>query len=153
MANAYGIKVLSANHAPAPQRSNPVRTTGRNLLRDLASEYARRTRAKAALVSTSWHNEMLALCESIIVKHAPELISRRRQLTVTSNHGLPDSRWLREVDFFIDEVIEKSGGHVKNSPELLRAIKWMIASATAQFASSTVPFLLEMKGAVVADAA
>jgi hypothetical protein len=94
---------------------------------------------------------MLALSESIIVKHAAELISRRRQLTVTSNHGLHDSQWLREVDFFIDEVIEKSGGHVKNSPELLRAIKWMIASATAQ--SSRSPFLPDVKSAVVADAA
>ena len=130
-----------------------MRTTGRNLLRDLTHEYAKQARAKAALVSTSWHNEMLTLAESIIVKHAPELICRRRQLTVTSNHGLHDSLWLGEVDFFIDEVIEKSGGPVKNSPELLRAIKWMIAGATAQFASSRLPFLLEMKSAVVGDAA
>lgn len=42
----------------------------------------------AALVSTSWHNEMLTLAEFIIVKHAPELICRRRQFTVISNHGL-----------------------------------------------------------------
>jgi hypothetical protein len=96
---------------------------------------------------------MLTLAESIIVKHAPELICRRRQLTVTSNHGLHDSLWLGEVDFFIDEVIEQSGGPVKNSPELLRAIQWMIAGATAQFASSRLPFLLDMKSAVVADAA
>jgi hypothetical protein len=74
-----------------------VRTTGRNLLKDLASEYAKRAQAKAALVSTSWHNDMLALSESIIVKHAAELISRRRQLTITSKHGLDDSRWLQEV--------------------------------------------------------
>ena len=112
-----------------------------------------RARAKAALASTSWHNQMLALSESIIVKHAAELISRRRQLTVTSNQALTDSRWPQEVDFFIGEVIEKSVGHVNNSPELLRAIKWMIASATAQSASSRAPFLLDVKSAVVADAA
>jgi hypothetical protein len=112
-----------------------------------------RARAKAALASTSWHNQMLALSESIIVKHAAELISRRRQLAVTSNHGLRDSQWLQEVDFFIGEVIEKSGGHVKNSPALLRAVEWMIASATAPLASSKVPFLLDVKSAVVADAA
>jgi hypothetical protein len=124
-----------------------VRTTGRNLLRDLASEHAKRTRAKAALVSTSWHNTMLALSESIIVKHAAELTRRRRQLCMASNHGQDDSRWQQEVACFIDEVIEKSGGHVKHSAELLRAVEWMIAGATAQFA------LPEMHSAAVADAA
>jgi hypothetical protein len=79
---------------------------------------------------------MLALSESIIVKHASELISRRRQLAATSNHGQDDSRWLQEVECFIDEFIEKSGVDVKQSPELFRAVRWMIGSATAQFASS-----------------
>ena len=114
-----------------------MRTTGRNLLRDLPIEYAKRTLAKAALASTSWHNDMLALSESIVVKHAAKLADRRRQLTIPSN--LDDSRWLQEVECFIDEVIEKSGGHVRNSPERLRAVRWMIAGATAQFASSTAP--------------
>jgi hypothetical protein len=121
------------------------------LTKDLASEYAKRALAKAALVSTSWHNDMLALSESIIVKHAAELIVRRRQLTTTSNFGLDDSRWLQEVESFIDEVIEESAGHVRNSPELLRAVRWMIASATAQFASPRASFSLD--SAVVADAA
>jgi hypothetical protein len=128
-----------------------VRTTGRRLLRDLAIEHAKRTQAKAALVSTSWHNDMLELSESIIVTHAAELTSRRRQLTMTSNHGLDDSRWLQEVECFIDEVIEKSAGHVRNSPERLRAVRWMIASATAQFAFSRVSPSVD--SAVVADAA
>ncbi len=127
-----------------------MRTTGRNLSRDLASEYAKRARAKAALVSTSWHNNVLNLSELIIVKHAAELMSRRRQLTLTSNHGLDDSRWLQEVECFIDQVIDKSGGHVRSSPERLRAVRWMIAGATAQFASSTV---LHAESAVVEDAA
>jgi hypothetical protein len=94
---------------------------------------------------------MLALSESIIVKHMAELTGRRRQLTTTSDYGLDDSRWLQEVECFIDEVIEKSGGHVRGSPERLRAVKWMIASATAQYAASRVTLLPE--GAVVADAA
>jgi hypothetical protein len=128
-----------------------VRTTGRTLVNDFASEYAKRARAKAALASTSWHNNMLALSESIIVKHSAELISRRSQLTRTSNHGQDDSRWLQEVESFIDEVIEASGAHVRSSPELLRAVRWMIASATAQFALPTVPIPLE--SAVVEDAA
>jgi hypothetical protein len=128
-----------------------VRTTGENLLKDLASEYAMRAGAKAALVSTSSHNDMLALSESIIVKHTATLICRRRQLTMTSNHGLDEFRWLQEVECFIDEVIEKCGGHVRSSPELLRAIKWMIASATAQFAPSKASSALD--GAVIADAA
>jgi hypothetical protein len=130
-----------------------VRTTGRNLLRDLPIEYAKRAQAKAALVSTSWHNDMLALSESIIVKHTAELIACRRQLTITPNHGQDDSRWLQEVECFIDEVIEKSGGHVRSSPELLRAVRWMIASATAQLASSAAPVSLDSESAVVADAA
>jgi hypothetical protein len=128
-----------------------VRTTGRNLTKDLASEYARRARAKAALVSTSWHNNVLNLSESLIVKHAAELMSRRRQLTLTSNHGVNDSRWLQEVECFIDQVIDKSGGHVRSSPERLRAVRWMIAGATAQFGSSKACFSLD--GAIAADAA
>jgi hypothetical protein len=134
-----------------PEEIEPVRTTGRNLVKDFAGEYAKRARAKAALVSTSWHNNMLALSESIIVKHSADLISRRRQLTRTSVHGQDDSRWLQEVECFINEVIEVSGGHARSSPERLRAVRWMIASATAQFALPTVPFPLE--SAVVEDAA
>jgi hypothetical protein len=128
-----------------------VRTTGRNLSRDLASEYAKRARAKAALVSTSWHNNVLNLSEFLIVKHAAELISRRSQLTITSSGGQDDSRWLQEVECFIDQVIDKSGGHVRSSPDRLRAVRWMIASATAQLALPTVPNPLE--SAVVEDAA
>ena len=130
-----------------------MRTTGRNLLRDLPIEYAKRVKAKAALVSISWHNDMLALSESIILKHAAELTSRRRQLTITSKHGLDDSRWLQEVECFIDEVIEKSGGHVRSSPERLQAVRWMIASATAQFNIPTVPLSLDRERAAVEDAA
>jgi hypothetical protein len=129
-----------------------VRTTGRNLSRDLASEYAKRTRAKAALVSTSWHNNVLNLSELIIVKHAAELMSRRRQLTLTSNHGLDDSRWLQEVECFIDQVIDKSGGHVRSSRERLRAVRWMIASASSQFALPSEP-ALDRENPVVENAA
>jgi len=94
---------------------------------------------------------MLALSESIIVKHAAELISRRRQLTITSQYGLDESRWLQEVECFIDEVIEKSGGHVRSSIERLQAVRWMVAGATAQFGSSKASSSPD--GAVVADAA
>ena len=101
-------------------------------------------------MSTSWHNDMLALSESIVTKHAAELTSRRRQLAATSNHGLQNPQWLQEVECFIDEVIEKSGGRVRSSPERLRAVRWMIASATAQFALSRASPSLD---SVVADAA
>jgi hypothetical protein len=149
IAKSNGIKVLSATCATL--EIEPLRTTGRNLLRDLPIEYAKRVNAKAALVSTSWHNEMLALSESIIVKHSAELISRRRQLTRTSSLGVDDSRWLQEVECFIDEVIEVSGCSARSSPELLRAVRWMIAGATAQFGPSKTSSLLD--GAAVADAA
>jgi hypothetical protein len=135
----------------APRETDPVRTTGRNLLRDLPIEYAKRALAKGALAST--HNDMLALSESIIVKHAAELTARRRQLTITSPYGQDDSRWLPEVECFIDEIIEVSGCHVRSSPDLLRAVRWMIASATAQFASSAAPVSIDSESAVVADAA
>jgi len=128
-----------------------LRTTGRNLLRDLPIEYAKRVEAKAALESTSRHNDMLALSESIILNHAAALSSLRWQLNRSSNHGQDDSRWQQEVESFIDQVIEVSGCHVRSSPERLRAVRWMIASATAQLALATVPIPLE--SAVVEDAA
>jgi hypothetical protein len=130
-----------------------LRTTGRTLVQDFATEYAKRARAKAALVSTSWHNSVLNLSELIIVKYASVLTVRRRQLTLTSNSGLDDSRWLRDVECFIDEIIDKSGGHVRSSPERLRAVRWMIAGATAQFASSTTPVSIHSESAAVEVAA
>jgi hypothetical protein len=130
-----------------------VRTTGRNLSKDFASEHAKRTRAKVALITTSWHNNVLNLSELIIVKHAAELIARRRQLTLTSNIGLDDCRWLQEVESFIDDVIDKSGGHVRSSPERLRAVRWMIAGATAQFALPSALLSLDRESAVVEVAA
>lgn len=130
-----------------------MRTTGRDLLKDFATEYAKRARAKAALVSTSWHNSVLNLSEPIIVKYASALTVRRRQLTVTWNGVLDDSRWLQEVESFIDEVIEESAGHVRSCPELLRAIRWMIAGATAQLASSTAPVSIDSERAAVEAAA
>jgi hypothetical protein len=109
--------------------------------------------AKAALASTSLHNDMLALSESIILNHAAALTSLRRQLNLSSNHGQDDSQWQQEVESFIDEVIEASGCHVRSSPELLRAVRWMIASATAQLGAPTVPFSFGSEIAVVENAA
>jgi hypothetical protein len=106
-------------------------------------EYAKRVKAEAALVSTSTHNDMLALSEAIILNHAGALTSRRRQLNLSSNHGRDDSRWLQDVESFIDEIVEASGCRVRSSPELLQAVRWMIASATAQFALPTVPAVVE----------
>ena len=96
---------------------------------------------------------MLNLSELIIVKYASVLTVRRRQLTLTSNSGLDDSRWLQDVECFIDEIIDKSGGHVRSSPERLRAVRWMIAGATAQFASSTTPVSIDSESAAVEVAA
>ena len=93
---------------------------------------------------------MLALSESIILEHTATLISRRRQLTTTSPD---DSRWLQEVECFIDEIVEASGGHVRSSPERLQAVRWMMASATAQFAFAGVPCLPDSESAIIEDAA
>jgi hypothetical protein len=96
---------------------------------------------KADPVPTSCHNNMLVLSELIIMEHAAELTLRRRQLTVTSAYGsIDESQWLRELDSFIERTIEPSGAHVTGSPELLLAVRWMIGSATAQFASSRAAF-------------
>jgi hypothetical protein len=137
----------------ALQRLNQVRTTCRNWIDDFASEHAKRARAKAAFVTTSWHNNVLNVSESIVAEHAAELTVRRGQLTVTSSQGIDDSRWLLEVECFITEVIDASGGYVRNSPGRLRVVRWMIASATAYFASSPVSMSLDMEDAPVADAA
>jgi len=45
--------VFSGKPHPAPRETEPVRTTGRNLLRDLPIEYAKRVKAKAALLSAA----------------------------------------------------------------------------------------------------
>jgi hypothetical protein len=96
---------------------------------------------------------MLVLSESIVLHHAEALVSRRRQLAIDSNHGRDDSLWQLEVERFIDEVIEASGAHVRSSPELLRAVRWMIAGATAQLAAPTRPVSLDRESAVVENAA
>jgi hypothetical protein len=93
----------------------------------------------ADLVSTSWHNDMLVLSEFIVMEHAAELTVRRRLVTSASG-SIDESRWLQEVDSFIERIIEPSGAHVIGSPERMLAVRWMIGSATAQFASSRVAF-------------
>jgi hypothetical protein len=130
-----------------------VRTTGRTLIQDFASEYTKRARTKAAFVSSSWHNNVLNVSESLIAKHAAELTERRRQLSLAADQDPDDSRWQLEVECFITEVIDKSGGYVRSSPGRLRAVRWMIASATAQFASTSAQTSFDSRNAVVADAA
>jgi hypothetical protein len=129
-----------------------VRTTGRNLNSDFAGEYAKRARAKAAFVTASWHNTVLNVSESIVATHAAELTARRRLLSLASEHDQDDSRWLLEVERFIAEVIDKAG-YVRSSPGRLRAVRWMIAGATAQFASTSAQTTLDREDAVVQDAA
>jgi hypothetical protein len=133
--------------------TEPLPTTGRNLIDAFASEYEQRARAKAAFVTTSWHNNVLNVSESIVAKHAAELTERRRQLSLASEQDLDDSRWLLEVERFITEFIDKSGGYVRSSPGRLRAVRWMIASATAQFASASPQTSFDSEDAVVEDAA
>jgi restriction system protein len=102
-------------------------------------------RYKDTLVSAESHDNTLIRSEFITTQHTPELIVRRRQLTITSNYGLvDDSQWLQEVEFFIDEVIDKSGGEVRSSTNQLCTVRKMINTATARFASSRVPFSPDM---------
>jgi restriction system protein len=99
----------------------------------------------SAVVWSAWHESSLIRSEFLITQHTGELIVRRRQLTITSNYGLvDDSQWLQEIDLFIDDVIDKSGGDVRSSTEHLRTVKQMIDSATAGFASSRASFSPDM---------
>jgi hypothetical protein len=123
------------------------------LLRDLPIEHAKRVKVKAAFASASRHNDMLVLSEAIILNHGAALTSLRRQLSLASGLGQDDSRWLQEAERFIDEVIEVSDCPARSSPELLRAVRWMIASATAQFALPTVRVPLNRENEVIEDAA
>jgi HJR/Mrr/RecB family endonuclease len=99
----------------------------------------------SAVVWSAWHESSLIRSEFIITQHTPELIVRRRQLTTTSNYGLvDDSQWLQEVEFFIDEVIDKSGGEVRSSTEQLCTVRKMIDIVTARFVSSRAAFSPDM---------
>jgi HJR/Mrr/RecB family endonuclease len=102
-------------------------------------------RYKDALVSAEPHDNTLIRSEFNITQHTAELMVRRRQLTTTSNYGLvDDSLWLQEVEFFIDEVIDKSGGEVRSSTAQLCTVRKMINAATARFASSRASFSPDM---------
>jgi len=101
--------------------------------------------SRRATALASWHRNRLTLSESIINEHAAELNIRRKQLTSTSNYGLVDqSKWLQEVEFFIDEIIDESGGHVRDSPQRLQAVRAMIDNATANHSASRTEFSLDM---------
>jgi HJR/Mrr/RecB family endonuclease len=122
-------------------------TQARNLAEHLASENAARALTSCAevLVLAPLYDNTLIRSEFLLMQHAPELIVRRRQLTTTSNYGLvDDSQWSQEVEFFIDEVIDKSGGEVRNSTARLCTVRQMIDTATARFASSRVSFSPDM---------
>jgi hypothetical protein len=101
---------------------------------------------------TSWHNNMLALSEYIISQHAADLIARRWQPTVSGTYALDESSWLQEVDSFIDDVLESSGAHVNRSPELLRAVQWMIAGATARLTPTKAPRSIDSQTDAFANA-
>jgi restriction system protein len=135
-------------------RSKNARNEGRAigkavLAQELAAQLAAHAkfwdRHKDTLVSTESHDNALIRSEFTITQHTAELIVRRRQLTITSNYGLTDdSQWLQEVEFFIDEVIDKSGGEVRCTPARLCTVRQMIDTVTAGFASSQVSFSPDM---------
>jgi restriction system protein len=89
---------------------------------------------KADLARATYHESILALADAIIREHAAELTIRRKQLTVTLSYGVvDDSKWQQDVEFFIDELIENSGGDVRSSAVRLQSVRKMINTATAQF--------------------
>jgi hypothetical protein len=87
------------------------------------------------------HNQrVLALAQALIDRHATELSLRRKQLTVTISYGVVDnSKWLQEIDFFIDNLMKNQGCDVRDSPSRLQKIKQMINTATAHPDSEPSP--------------
>jgi hypothetical protein len=95
---------------------------------------------KAAHTWVTHNQRVLALAEALIDRHATELSLRRRQLTVTLSYGVvDDSKWLQEIDFFIDNLMKNQGCDVRDSPSRLRKIKQMINTATAHSDSEPSP--------------
>jgi hypothetical protein len=87
---------------------------------------------KAAHAWVTRNQRVLALAEALIGRHATELSLRRKELTVTSGYGVIDnSKWLQEIDFFIDNFMKNQGCDVRDSPSRLQKIKQMINTATA----------------------
>jgi restriction system protein len=103
---------------------------------------ARRKRiAQAASALAFATKNALANAETIVKDHAAELTIRRKQLTVTLNYGLVNaSKWEQERNLFIEKVVDPRVGGILTSGERLFAVWQMIDAATAQFASSRVPF-------------
>jgi restriction system protein len=110
------------------------------------SMLARRKRiAQAASATALATKNTLANAETIVKNHAAELTIRRKQLTATLNYGLVDvSKWEQERDLFIEKIVDPQAGEILNSGERLFAVWQMIDAATAQFASSKVPFSADM---------
>jgi restriction system protein len=74
-----------------------------------------------------------------------ELTIRRKQLTASMNYGLVDySKWVEETEFFIERVVEPRAGKIKNSTKRLQAVRALIDTATASYASSRTGFSIEM---------
>jgi restriction system protein len=82
--------------------------------------------------------------QQIVREHAHELTIRRRQLTTpVDDGGFEDSSWPKEVDFFIDQIIEPQADCTKNSVERNTQVRQMIETATAHYSSSRVCFSLD----------
>jgi len=95
---------------------------------------------KAAHVWATRNQRVLAFAEALIGRHATELSLRRKELTDTLSCGVIDnSKWLREIDFFIDNFMKNQGCDVRDSPSRLQKTKQMINTATAHPDSEPSP--------------
>jgi restriction system protein len=84
-------------------------------------------------------------CSDIVKAHAARLTILRKQLTTTAGDGsIDDSEWVLEVALFIDQVIAPQTGENENSAARLKIVQHMIDGATAHYALSRVPLLIEM---------
>jgi hypothetical protein len=84
------------------------------------------------------------LLDEIISDHAHELTIRRKQLTACLKGSVPDdSSWHKEVNFFVEQIVDPQAGSTKDSAARSKQVRQMIETATAHCASSRVCFTLE----------
>jgi restriction system protein len=83
--------------------------------------------------------------QALILTHARELTIRRKQYTVLQNYGLEDdSRWLKEMVYFISNVVEPNVGKLDPTKENFRLVYECILTVTSNFRSSKGEYFSEM---------
>jgi restriction system protein len=94
---------------------------------------------------------------ALVAGHRNALLTRRRQLSVTTHYGTTDvSRWAQEIEIFLRTIIEPAAAGTLKSPARARYVRALVDLATADYANSRTSFSMHMDPrayeAMVADA-